>query len=131
MTAQQTIAEIEQSLNLLQALRDAGLTEDLRKRLVDDSQFARSVVGFAAYMVHEGFADKQPLPIVFSASTTLEEALLSVRTYNCLKREGINTLGDVAKLSETQLMNVRNLGARSIAEIVNVLAQAGLSPRAK
>ncbi len=40
----------------------------------------------------------------------IEDLDLSVRSVNCLKREGINTVGELVALSETQLMNIRNFG---------------------
>lgn len=50
---------------------------------------------------------------------------LSVRSYNCLTRAGLRTLGDVASLSQCQLLRVRNLGRKSIEEIIGVLERNG------
>lgn len=50
---------------------------------------------------------------------------LSVRSYNCLKRAGINTLGDLMKMTPEQLVNVRNLGKKSLDEIMQKLADLG------
>ena len=60
---------------------------------------------------------------------TLEELELSVRSYNCLKRAGMNTLHDVAEMTFDELCNVRNLGKRSIDEICAVLTKHGLRIR--
>ncbi|HHY10127.1 MAG TPA: DNA-directed RNA polymerase subunit alpha [Firmicutes bacterium] len=60
---------------------------------------------------------------------TVEELDLSVRSYNCLKRAGINTLDELVRRSEDDLMKVRNLGKKSLAEIVGKLEELGLSLR--
>ena len=52
---------------------------------------------------------------------TIEELDLSVRSYNCLKRAGINTVEDLAKKSEEEMMKVRNLGRKSLEEVINKL----------
>ena len=57
---------------------------------------------------------------------TLEELGLSVRSYNCLKRAGMNTLHDVAEMTFDELCNVRNLGKRSIDEICAALTNFGI-----
>ena len=57
----------------------------------------------------------------------LDEMDLSVRTYNCLKRAGIHTLGDLRKMSREDLAKIRNLGSRSLEEVINKLASMGLS----
>lgn len=60
---------------------------------------------------------------------TIEELDLSVRSYNCLKRAGINTLQDLTDKSEADMMRVRNLGRKSLEEVKNKLADLGLSLR--
>ena len=62
-------------------------------------------------------------------ATTIEELNLSVRSYNCLKREGINTVGDLVQRSEQELMDIRNFGAKSIDEVKLKLEELGLSLR--
>jgi len=57
----------------------------------------------------------------------IEELELGVRSYNCLKREGINTVGDVVQKSESELMDIRNFGAKSIDEVKAKLVELGLS----
>lgn len=59
--------------------------------------------------------------------TPIEELDLSVRSYNCLKREGINTVSELVALSETQLMNIRNFGQKSVDEVKDKLTELGLS----
>ncbi|MBQ2752940.1 MAG: DNA-directed RNA polymerase subunit alpha, partial [Firmicutes bacterium] len=57
----------------------------------------------------------------------IEELDLSVRSFNCLKRAGINTVEDLASKTEEEMMKVRNLGRKSLEEVLNKLAELGLS----
>lgn len=57
---------------------------------------------------------------------TIEELDLSVRSYNCLKRAGINTVEELAKKSGEDMMKVRNLGKKSLEEVQNKLTELGL-----
>ncbi len=59
--------------------------------------------------------------------TTIEELDLSVRSYNCLKRAGINTVQDLTNRSENDMMKVRNLGRKSLEEVVAKLDSMGLA----
>ena len=58
---------------------------------------------------------------------TIEELDLSVRSYNCLKRAGINTVEDLTNKTEDDMMKVRNLGRKSLEEVVQKLEAMGLS----
>ncbi len=58
---------------------------------------------------------------------TIEELDLSVRSYNCLKRAGINTVEDLTQRREEEMMKVRNLGRKSLDEVCNKLQTLGLS----
>ena len=58
---------------------------------------------------------------------TIEELDLSVRSYNCLKRAGINTVEDLSNKSEEDMMKVRNLGRKSLEEVINKLHGLGLA----
>lgn len=60
---------------------------------------------------------------------TIEELDLSVRSYNCLKRAGINMLGELIQRTEEDMMKVRNLGKKSLEEVVNKLDEFDLSLR--
>ncbi len=62
--------------------------------------------------------------------TPIEELDLSVRSYNCLKRQGVNTIGSLTECSETDLLNIRNFGAKSIEEVKDKLQQMGLNLKA-
>lgn len=57
---------------------------------------------------------------------TIEELDMSVRSYNCLKRAGINTVEDLTQKSEEDMMKVRNLGRKSLEEVINKLNGLGL-----
>ena len=58
---------------------------------------------------------------------TIEELDLSVRSFNCLKRANINTVADLISKTEDDMMKVRNLGRKSLEEVINTLAMMGLS----
>lgn len=58
---------------------------------------------------------------------TIEELDLSVRSFNCLKRAGINTVADLIGKSESDMMKVRNLGRKSLEEVINKLKSLGFS----
>ncbi|KRL86273.1 MULTISPECIES: DNA-directed RNA polymerase subunit alpha [Lacticaseibacillus] len=60
---------------------------------------------------------------------TIEELDLSVRSYNCLKRAGINTVQELTDKTEAEMMKVRNLGRKSLEEVKNKLSDLGLSLR--
>ena len=56
----------------------------------------------------------------------IEEMELSVRSYNCLKRAGIDTIGDLAKKTRGEMMKVRNMGAKSMEEVIAKLEALGI-----
>lgn len=60
-------------------------------------------------------------------SISIEDLDLSVRSFNCLKRAGINTVGELVQKTEEEMMKVRNLGRKSLEEIKKKLAELGLS----
>ncbi|MXQ54643.1 DNA-directed RNA polymerase subunit alpha [Shimazuella alba] len=60
---------------------------------------------------------------------TIEELDLSVRSYNCLKRAGINTVQELTQKSEEDMMKVRNLGRKSLEEVQEKLVELGLGLR--
>jgi DNA-directed RNA polymerase subunit alpha len=70
-----------------------------------------------------------PVEVMASSelATPIESLDLSVRSYNCLKREGINTVSELVALSEHQLMNIRNFGQKSVDEVRDKLVEMGLS----
>ena len=62
---------------------------------------------------------------------TIEELDLSVRSFNCLKRAGINTVEDLINKTEEEMMKVRNLGKKSLDEVINKLHSFGLDLRSE
>lgn len=58
--------------------------------------------------------------------TPIEELDLSVRSFNCLKRQGVNTIGQLTECTEADLLNIRNFGAKSIEEVKDKLQSMGL-----
>ncbi len=59
----------------------------------------------------------------------IEELELGVRSYNCLKRAGIQTVGDLISKSEAELNAIPNFGKKSIDEVIETLETRGLSLR--
>ena len=57
---------------------------------------------------------------------SIEELELSVRSFNCLKRAGIATVEDLANITESEMMKVRNLGKKSLDEVIAKLHDLGL-----
>ncbi|MCF0136347.1 MAG: DNA-directed RNA polymerase subunit alpha [Lachnospiraceae bacterium] len=71
--------------------------------------------------------EKEEEPVGKTLETTIEELDLSVRSYNCLKRANINTVEDLTNKTEEEMMKVRNLGRKSLDEVLGKLADMGLS----
>ena len=63
--------------------------------------------------------------------TPIEDLEFSVRSYNCLKRAGIHTVADVVSKTEQDMMKVRNLGKKSLDEVVKKIADLGLEFKSK
>ena len=59
----------------------------------------------------------------------IEELELGVRSYNCLKRAGIQTIGDLLSKSEAELNAIPNFGKKSIDEVIETLAARGMALR--
>lgn len=81
-------------------------------------------VGDVEIMVAKEDAQKEKI-----LEITIEELDLSVRSYNCLKRAGINTVEELIQKNEEEMMKVRNLGRKSLEEVQQKLAALGLSLR--
>lgn len=62
---------------------------------------------------------------------SIEEMDLSVRSYNCLKRANIHTVDDLTKKTEDDMLKVRNLGKKSLDEVIYKLNSYGLSLKEK
>ncbi|MBD0354519.1 MAG: DNA-directed RNA polymerase subunit alpha [Rubrobacteraceae bacterium] len=65
--------------------------------------------------------------LVITDERPVEDLELTVRSYNCLKREGVDTIGQLATMTEEELMNIRNLGMKSVDEIRSKLLEYGYS----
>lgn len=61
--------------------------------------------------------------------TSIDDLDFSVRAYNCLKRANINTLGDLIEKSELEMMKIRNLGKKSLKEVIDKIKDMGLKFR--
>ncbi|WP_279636228.1 DNA-directed RNA polymerase subunit alpha C-terminal domain-containing protein, partial [Streptomyces olivochromogenes] len=74
--------------------------------------------------------DMGPSPVDAALAADLvmpiEELDLTVRSYNCLKREGVHSVGELVARSEADLLDIRNFGAKSIDEVKEKLAGMGL-----
>ena len=79
--------------------------------------------GVEIMVVKDTDSNKQTLEM------TVEELDLSVRSFNCLKRANIHKVGDLIEKTEEEMMKVRNLGKKSLDEVIQKLAQFGLSLR--
>jgi DNA-directed RNA polymerase subunit alpha len=111
--------ETDGSITPREAVASAGGTLLELVQLVSDLAEAQSM--------QVGPAEDDSMPSDYAI--TVEELNLSVRSYNCLKREGINTVGDLVQKSEAELMDIRNFGQKSIDEVKAKLEELGLSLR--
>ena len=62
---------------------------------------------------------------------SIEDLDLSVRSYNCLKRAGIHTVQDLTKKTEEEMLKVRNLGKKSLDEVIKKIRDLGFDLRSK
>ena len=70
-------------------------------------------------------------PNVKILETSIDDLDLSVRAYNCLKRAGIQTLKNLVDKSENEMMKIRNLGKKSLKEVMDKVKDMGLSFRSE
>ena len=77
--------------------------------------------------VADTLVDKDEVNPERALDKVIEELDLSVRSYNCLKRAGINTVADLADMSEPEMLKVKNLGRKSLVEVKDKLDSLGLS----
>lgn len=96
----------------------AKIMNDLLRLFVDLSEDAKNT---------EIIIEKEESKKEKVLEMTIEELDLSVRSYNCLKRAGINTVEDLINKSEEDMMKVRNLGRKSLEEVINKLNGLGLA----
>ena len=72
-------------------------------------------------------AEKEEDPKVKALETSIDDMEFSVRAYNCLKRSGINTMQDLVNRKESDMMKIRNLGKKSLKEVLDKVKTMGLS----
>ena len=96
------------------------------------SSSARATRKARTIVDREGRDDEtEPAPVGASGwdDTPIEELELGVRSYNCLKREGVETIGDLIRKSDQELMCIPNFGRKSIEEVRERLGQNNLKLR--
>lgn len=100
----------------------------LAAKIVEDH--VRLFVNLTEYMEEMNILVSQEVPSpVKMLEMTIEDMDLSVRSYNCLKRANINTVEDLTKKSKEDMLKVRNLGLKSLEEVIHKLENMGLSLR--
>ena len=70
--------------------------------------------------------EKQVDNLAKTLETPIEEVDFSVRAFNCLKRHGIHTLQDLVNMKEVEVTKIRNLGKKSLKEVIDKVADLGL-----
>ncbi len=103
-----------------QSLSSAG--ETLKVLFEQFAQFEQSGPGGIVVSPEEAFEALSP-----DLMMPIEDLDLSVRSYNCLKREGVGTVGELVSKSENDLLEIRNFGSKSIEEVKEKLEELGLS----
>ena len=123
-----TVNELILNLNRL-----SSKSRDEAERILDQIRLAEEKIkekneklGINDELLRIGRADLALFYNHSVCSYLLEDLGLSVRTYNCLKRAGIKTLGDILLLTQERLMKIRNLGRKSWEEVLAKLAEYGL-----
>jgi DNA-directed RNA polymerase subunit alpha len=111
--------ETKSSISARDALASAGST------LVELFSLARGL-NEAAEGIEIGPSDTDE-SLEEDYNQPIEELNLTQRSYNCLKREGIHTVGELTARSETDLMDIRNFGQKSITEVKEKLAELSFS----
>ncbi|HEU4751762.1 MAG TPA: DNA-directed RNA polymerase subunit alpha, partial [Armatimonadota bacterium] len=103
-----------------QALSEAAAILDQYVRLFFDVSSER-----VTRVLEEQFAPAARPAGPGAPDVRIEELDFSVRTYNCLKKANIQTVADLVRTSEEELMNIRNFGRKSLVEVQDKLAQLG------
>ena len=121
-TALREAAEI--LISSLAIFTDEDRIEDLRAGPGGMPRSARTAPAPAPWRAPGGRAGGSPMDDIL-----IEELELGVRSYNCLKRAGIQTVGDLVSKSEGELAAIPNFGKKSIDEVIETLSQRGLGLR--
>lgn len=114
--------ETDGSLTPAQALSSAG--ETLKGLFEQFSDFEASGPGGIVVSPEEALDNIGTDPV---KGQTIEELDLSVRSYNCLKREGVATVGELMDKTEQELLEIRNFGSKSVDEVKDKLAELGIA----
>ncbi len=109
------------SLAPQQAVKEASSILMAQLDKIDDPEFTDAIRGL---MKQNEEDPKQKI-----LETSIDELELSVRAYNCLKRAAINNVQDLVNKSENEMMKIRNLGRKSLKEVMDKIKEMGLSFR--
>lgn len=115
--------ETDGSLTPAQALSSAGAT--LHGLFVQFSEYEPS--GPGGIMISYEQSSEPALGGDPLQDTPIEELDLSVRSYNCLKREGVATVGELMDKTAQELLEIRNFGQKSVDEVLEKLAELGIT----
>lgn len=113
-----------------------GVALEALTGLLDDAQQSEATRSWRASEYEFGWTPPAPDPSPYVAPTSIplsvhlfrsiEQLELSVRTFNCLKNEGIRVIGEFAQKDEADLLRIPNFGRKSLNELKEILAQIGL-----
>jgi DNA-directed RNA polymerase subunit alpha len=109
------------SLQPQEALKQSASILIAQLDKIDNPEFTDAVKGL---MKQNNEDPKQKV-----LDTSIDDLELSVRAYNCLKRAGINNVQDLINKSENEMMKIRNLGRKSLKEVIDKIKDMGLSFR--
>ena len=109
------------SLNPQDAIKDASSILIAQLDKIDNPEFTDAIKGL---MKQNDEDPRQKL-----LETSIDDMELSVRAYNCLKRAAINNVQDLVNKSENEMMKIRNLGKKSLKEVMDKIKEMGLSFR--
>jgi DNA-directed RNA polymerase subunit alpha len=88
---------------------------------IDSPEFTDAIKGLMKQNIED--------PRQKALETSIDDLELSVRAYNCLKRAGINQVQDLVNKTENEMMKIRNLGKKSLKEVMDKIKEMGLSFR--
>ena len=128
------------SFSLLSSQYSDGLTLENLNKALTNTNVTNTPYGatFASYLTTNFNSVDTNRDGVISAdevqklmNMSIEDMDLSVRSYNCLKRAGINTVEDLIKKTEEDMLKVKNLGRKSLDEVIHKLEGLGLGLQSK
>lgn len=108
--------------------RIRGLDEKILRKLREPQRLGYIKYGKCGYeeLIAQREEEKRNADDSKQRQITLEELDLTVRSFNCLKKRGCDTVGDVAELSEEEIIKTKNLGRKSMIEIATALRSLGI-----